>query len=92
MTFADPVEIACRWQDTKKVITDSKGVQISCLAELLVTQDLDEQGWIFLGTLDDLDSAQEADPSVVEGAHEIKQIDKIPMIFSTTEFVRKAYL
>jgi hypothetical protein len=92
MTYDPPVEIRCRWQDTKKVVTDNNGVQVICSAELLVTKDLDEQGWVYLGSLDEITDAQETDPMLLNGAYQIKQFDKIPMIYSTTEFVRKAYV
>lgn len=92
MTYDAPVEIACRWDNVSKLITAANGDQIVCSAIILVTQDVDNQGMLYLGTLDDLDSAQEADPSTVEGAYEIKRFDKTPMIFETDEFVRKAYL
>jgi hypothetical protein len=91
-TYDPPREILCRWQDTEKVIADAKGVQVVCKAEIMVSEDLDEQGMIYLGALDEITAAQEADPLLLTGAYEIKQFDKTPMIFSTTEFVRKAYL
>lgn len=92
MTFAAPVEIACRWENTTKLITAYNGKQIACTAIILLTQDVVVQGMLYLGTLDDLDSAQEADPYSVSGAYEIKRFDKVPAVKSTTEFVRKAFI
>jgi hypothetical protein len=88
--FDAPVEIKVRWEDRIKTITDKDGKETVTGVEVLVTQDLDLGGYLYLGSLDDLDSA--AVPSEVEGAFEILSFEKIPMIFSTTEFVRKAYL
>ena len=89
-TFDAPTEIKVRWEDRVKTITDKDGKETVTGVEVLVTQDLDLGGYLYLGSLDDLDSA--AVPSEVDGAFEILSFEKIPMIFSTTEFVRKAYL
>ena len=91
-TFADPVEISCRWEDTLEVITDAQGNDIVSKSAIYVTQDVDEQGYIYLGTLADLDSAEEADPTTVDDAHVIRRFDKIPTLRKTNEFLRKVYL
>lgn len=88
--YSVPVEIDCRWQDKSEMITNSKGINEICGAEILLTQDVETGGWLFLGTLDDIDSSP--DPMEVEGAYMIARFDKIPMIKSTTIFVRKAFL
>jgi len=89
-TFADPVEIDCRWEDRTDVLRTSAGNEVVSKAKVLVTQDLDEEGFLYLGELDDLDSAPI--PSEVDGAHKIVRFDKIPMIKKTDEFVRIVYL
>jgi len=91
-TFADPVEIDCRWEDTLEVISDADGNEIISKSAIYVTQDVDEQGYLYLGTLDDLDSGEEADPTTVEGAHIIKRFDKVPALRTTNEFLRKVYM
>jgi len=90
-TWGDPVEIDCRWIDSARVVTDGKGREIVCRAEVQVGQDLDEDGMLYLGELDDLDSAQEDDPRTVDGAYSIKRFDKVPTIKGTA-YYRKAYL
>jgi hypothetical protein len=96
MVFDEPIELTppngVRWEETTQKVSDGKGNEIISKAQILVNQDLDEQGYLFLGTLDELDSEGEVDPKTVEGAYEIKRFDKTPMIKSTTVFVRKAYL
>jgi hypothetical protein len=89
-TYATPVEIKVRWEDRLKTISDRDGREIVADITVLVTQDLDLGGYLYLGSLDDLDS--DPVPADVEGAFEILSFEKIPMIFSTTEFVRFAYL
>ena len=90
--YDEPVEIACRWDGSTKLITDAKGNQIVAVAQVLVTQDLDVDGLLYLGELADLDSGQEDDPSTVADAYKIKKLDKNPEFRSTTKFVRVAWL
>jgi hypothetical protein len=90
-TFDDPVEIACRWEDSNKLIRQSNGEQKLSMAEVQVSQDLDENGILFLGDLDDLTAAQEADPASISSAYVIMRFDKIPTL-KGTKFFRKAYL
>lgn len=90
-TYDDPVEVDCRWVSSIEVITAANGDQIVCRARVQVGQDLDEQGKLYLGELDDLDSSEEADPTIVDGAYIIKRFDKIPTIRGD-KFYRKAYL
>jgi hypothetical protein len=92
MVYDDPIEISCRWTDTTRVINSANGDQIVCRAEVMVTQDLDYQGMLYLGSLDDLDSDEAVNPTLIPTAYEIKRFDKVPMIFETNEFVRKVYL
>jgi len=91
-TYADPVEIACRWDGIVKVVTDKDGKEIVSRARLLLTQEVDEEGFLFLGNLDDLDSEGEEDPLTVDGAYQIIRLDKTPLFRSTDEFVYEVYL
>jgi len=93
MSYDVPIEIGCRWEDKAKVISDNTGQEIISLAEVLVTQDLSVQGILYLGKLTDLSTVQKANPALIEnGAYSVKRIDKVPMIKSTTVFVRTVYL
>ncbi len=94
-TFADPVEISCRWEDTIELVSrvgSRLGEEVVSQARVYITQDVDEQGYLYLGTLDDLDSDEEADPTTIEKAYSIVRFDKVPAMRSTNEFLRKAYL
>ena len=112
-TYSDPVEIPCRWEDTLEVIKDERGEEIICKAKVLVTQDLEEGGMLYLGTLEDLGVVtggnvvmgglgtgnivsagltKMSHPEDVEDAYEITIVKKIPMIRSTSEYVRTVYL
>jgi len=91
-TYADPVEIPVRWESSTKVITTPKGTEYTSRAEVIVNQDVDEEGYLFLGTLDDLTNEQKANPRLRDDTWKIVRFDKIPMIFKNDEFVRKVYL
>jgi len=87
----DPVEISCRWVETSKIVTSSTGEEVTATVQVQVDQDLDVGGMLFLGTLDDLDSSEEADPALVTNAYSIVSFDKIPSIKGNV-FFRKVYL
>ena len=102
-TFDNPVELLCRWEGKVQVIKDddAKGGEIECVAIVYLLQDVDEQGYLYLGTLDDLEAAEDSsenssggwyNPQAVDGAYKIKQFEKMPALGSTTTFVRRAYL
>ena len=86
-----PEEISCRWEARTELISDGQGNEIISRARVYVTEDVEEEGWLFLGTLDDLDSAAEEDPMQADGTHKIKRFDKVPSIRGD-DFVRIAYL
>lgn len=95
-TYDDPVEIDCRWEYRREIFTRMGGGNISeqliSNAIVYVLQDVDEQGLLFLGDLDDLDSADEEQPWEASNVYRIQRVDKIPRLGSTTEFIRKVYL
>ena len=93
-TFNSPIELACRWEDMIQVISDNKGSEITSRAVVYLLQDVQEQGMLFLGTLDDLYNIESiiTDPKVFEHTFIIKRFDKSPGLGSTTDFLRKAYL
>ena len=95
-TFDDPVNISCRWEDKIQIVATMDGQEVSSDSEILVTQDLDYNGYLYLGTLEELleDYTEEelANPMNVPTAKAIISKSKIPMIKSTKEFVRIVYL
>jgi hypothetical protein len=97
-TFGNAVELDCRWEEMIQVTTDAKGAEITSRALIFVTQDIDEEGMLYLGTLDDLydlygdSSAGEIDdPMSIVGAYIIKRFQKTPSM-DGTGYLRKAYL
>jgi len=91
-TFDTPVEIDCRWQNRTQILSNSDGAAIISRAEVVVTQDLDEDGLLYLGSLTDLTTTQKANPRTVDTVAIIKRFEKTPALGSTTEFLRKAFL
>ncbi len=90
-TFAAPVELMARWEKVDEVVTNKDGKEVLSKARVWVLQDLDEQGYIYLGELDDLDSNPD-DPQEIVGAEEIIAFRKIPVLKSPDEFIRRASL
>jgi hypothetical protein len=91
-TYADPTEISCRWDGKVQLIRAANGEEVVSNAEVLVTQDVDEGGYLYLGTLDDFDSDDGEDPRNIDGAAKIISIVKTPLFRSTDEFVRQVFL
>lgn len=92
MSFASPIEIKCRWEETAKILEDNDKKEFVSKAQILIPQkySFKEQDFLYLGTLISIQSA--ADPKSVEKAYEVVIKETIPLIFSTSAFVTKAYL
>jgi hypothetical protein len=91
-TYDSPVEIKCRWDGKTKRITNDEGEEVVSRAQVLVTQDLEVGGVLYLGTLNDLGTEQENDPAQIVGAYKIQRVEKSPLFRSTKDFVRTVYL
>ena len=91
-TYTDPVEIKCRWEARTHIVREDDGAQQIFGGEVFILQDVVNESLLYLGTLDDLDSDQEDDPTSISGICKIEKFEKIPILGSTTEFKRKAYL
>lgn len=91
--FDSPIELLCRWEDKIAIAQTTTGINFISKCTVFVHQDVDELGYMYLGSLDDLDSSiDETDPINITGAHIIKRFEKIPELGSTVNFIRKAYL
>ena len=90
-TFDDPVELSVRWEQRQELFIDVGGQEVTSQAVVYVDQDVDIGGYLYLGDLDDLSSAEEASPLTVDGAYEIRGLKKLPDI-KASRFMRKAWL
>jgi hypothetical protein len=97
--FDDPIELSVRWENINQVVVDAKGAEITSRALVFVTQDVEEEGMLYHGTLDDLYDSNATDssagevnnPMTIDGAYIIKRFQKTPSL-SGDGFLRKAYL
>ncbi len=89
-TFDFPEEIPCRWEKKTKVMKDNNGREFISKAQVILLQDVDLQGYLFLGILNDLESDFRV-PIGKKDCYQIKGFDKIPGI-SGNDFKRVAYL
>jgi hypothetical protein len=88
-----PIEIDCRWENKNEIFKSSNGKEYTSRSIVYITIDLDEQGYLYLGSLDDFESTQDlTNPKIIENAFEIKRFDKSPSLNKVAEFIRKAYL
>ena len=102
-TFDDPIEIDCRWEEHTMIREDDDGQEYVSKAVVYVEEDVDKNGYLYLGDLDDLidldesDSADSSgtvdtlDPIDIDNAYIIKGFEKVKAL-NTVEYLRKAYL
>jgi hypothetical protein len=87
-TFADPVEVTCRWDEEVKMVVSEDGREVASKAEVMVDQDMYYGDFLKHTTLAEMTYPN--DPKK-EGAKEIIAWEKIPD-FNAEEFLRIAYL
>lgn len=88
---AYPIELSIRWEQRQELFIDASGQESTSKAVVYVDQDVDIGGYLYLGGLDDLSSAEEANPLTVDGTYEIRGLKKLPDI-RADRFMRKAWL
>lgn len=97
-TYDAPVEIMGRWEDIEQIIKDDETEDQTSRAVVYILQDVDVNGVMFKGTLDDLyDEAESSagaltNPKDFANTYVVKRFKKTPAMGSTTEFLRVAYL
>ena len=90
-TFDDYVQLKCRWEDRNVKFTNPNGDEEVSKAIIYLAQDVEMKGWLFLGVLSDISSANQDAPQNITGAYEIRAFNKIPNI-KATDFLREALL
>ena len=90
-TFDEPVEISVRWADRQELFIDMQAREQTSRAVVHVATDLVVGGYLDLGTLADLSSAEEGEPLSISSAYEIRAFSKIPNV-KGDQFVRKVWL
>lgn len=91
-TFDDPIEVSVRWEDRQELFINASGQEETSKAVVHLAQDVDLGGYLYLGTLADLSSAEEGDPFASGVAsYEIRGFRKIPDIRAERS-LRKVWL
>ena len=90
-TYDDPVEILGRWEELNEVIMGTDGKEMISQARVFLTQEVDEEGAMWLGSLSDLDSAPAPDDSAV-AALRIIAFSRLPELGSTSMNMYRANL
>lgn len=92
-TFADPVEVACRWEDKTRMIVLPDERRVMASASILTSTELKAGGLVKKGTLADwkaLPSYPKV-PTERQGGHEIIHVDGTPDI-KAVEYVYEVYV
>ncbi len=89
--YDDPVEIYGRWEELNEVIVGPNGKEMISQARVFLTQEVDEEGAMWLGSLDDLDSAPLPTDSDVAALH-IIAFSRLPKLGSATMDMYRANL
>ncbi len=74
LSLSAPVPIKCRWEDRTELIRSPNSGEITTTARVYVDQDVDIEGYLFLG------SSVVTDPTTVAGAREIRDFKRLPDI------------
>lgn len=91
--FDLPIEIKCRWDGKSEIKINNTGAYFSSAASVLTNYEVKEGDFLMLAKLSDFPvGADLSNPIAILGAYSIIQLDKIPMVRKTDEFVRTAYL
>jgi len=82
-TYDDPVQIYGRWEELNEVLMGSDGKELVSQARVFLTQEVDEDGCMWLGALTDLDSAPEPNDSSIAALH-IIALSRLPALGSAS--------
>lgn len=88
-TYADPVELACRWEDVAEEFIDPTGTKQLSKSKVQFDTDVLPGGKIKLAVLDSVLFG--ADVDTVTEAYEIRSFSKIPNLKATL-FLRTAFI
>lgn len=89
--FYPPRQIKVRWDESTEVVSDSNGREFMSHAQVIVPENLKEKSYLWLGDqINDL--PPDPIPVELEGAFEIKKMDRHPLFRSSTFDVFMAYM
>jgi hypothetical protein len=81
-SYADPVELSCRWEDGTFETIDSKGDTVVSGAKVFLAESIAPQGVMLRGTLEDIQASgfDDEDPLANQGVHEIINAGNVPAL------------
>jgi hypothetical protein len=91
LTFGTAIEIDCRWRDINELFLDRDGKEALSKSIVHVDQDVELEGYLYLGELTDLSAQELVNPILKTNAYPIRSYKKTPGI-NANDFVRKAWL
>ena len=78
-----PVAVPCRWQEDVSVMRDAEGREFTSAAVVYIGQNVELLGWMAEG-----DHTGTNDPSEVEGAHEVRLIQRTSTLDGSLTLVK----
>jgi len=94
-SYDNAIEINGRWEDRQEIFIDADGRKQLSQAVVYVDQDVDVNGYLYLGELEDLGDSSSAmdwsDPQIVSGSYMIRAFKKTPNL-KATDWMRKVWL
>ena len=91
LSFGTPIEINCRWQQKNELFLNSEGKETLSRAVIYPDQDVEVEGYMYLGRLTDLSILEKANPQLEVNAFPIKAYLKTIDV-NGKEYVRKIWL
>ena len=91
LTFSVPVEIDVRWEDKMELFLTFNGKEKLSQAVIYSETDMDIDGYLYLGLLSELSTAEKTNPLLEVTAYPIKQFKKSPDLTGSI-YVRKTWL
>lgn len=82
-SFDAAIEIDCRYETSRKIITDANGAELVSESTVYADRVLEEGGYLKKGELIDLDSGDLGSPIGVSGAFEILKFEQLPNVRNT---------
>ena len=89
--YGTPAEILGRWEDNLELAVTSTGEEFTSHAQVFLDQDLELEGYLFLGDLQDLSTDELSDPRREDRAYEIKKTERVESVGGLDQ-VRQVWL
>jgi len=86
--FAEPVEVSVRWEDKQERYVSKDGAEHTSSSVVYPASELVLGGYLYLGTLASLSSAEEGDPTSVIAAKEIRAINRSTNLSNTFTLIK----